>query len=200
MRTRVLTPRATGMPALDAQEDFRRARRAYAAARARRWVTGRRRPSPPATLREIAPVLGGSPRLTVVPLSQIVGTVDRTTHFDACFRPASELVRQRWERVALAQRRGIPLPPIELLQGPDGYYVVDGRHRVSVARALRYPDTDAWVYGPVTASETRASSTPVAATRSAPSSPPQATGRSRRFSNEPSSQGTASRPKPWRFG
>jgi ParB-like chromosome segregation protein Spo0J len=30
----------------------------------------------------------------------------------------------------------------------DGYYVVDGRHRVSVARALRLGDIDAWVTGP----------------------------------------------------
>jgi hypothetical protein len=92
-------------------------------------------------------VLSGRPRLEVVPLSQIVGTVDPTTHFDACFRPATEMVRRRWERIALAQRRGIPLPPVELVQGPRGYYVVDGRHRVSVARALRHADTDAWVYG-----------------------------------------------------
>jgi hypothetical protein len=153
MHIRARIPRATGMPVLDAQADFRRARRAYAVARARRWVAGQRGPSRPATLPDAAPVFGGRPRLTVVPLSQIVGTADPTSHFDACFRPASELVRHRWERVALAQRRGIPLPPIELVQGPDGYYVVDGRHRVSVAHALHHADTDAWVYGPVTASD-----------------------------------------------
>ena len=73
------------------------------------------------------------------------------------------MLRQRWERVALAQRRSIPLPPIELLQGPDGYYVIDGRHGVSVAHALRHNDADAWVYGPVTASEPL--STPHQATR-----------------------------------
>jgi hypothetical protein len=150
MRTRVLTPRATGMPALDAQADFRRARRAFTAARARRWVIGRRSPSRPPTLLKPAPGLGGRPRLEIIPLSQIVGTVDPTSHFDACFHPASEIVRRRWERVALAQRRGIALPPIELVEGPDGYYVVDGRHRVSVARALRLADIDAWVDGPVT--------------------------------------------------
>ena len=149
MRARVLTPRATGMPLLDAQADFSRAHRASVAARARRWVTGRRSPSRPVTLPEAAPVLV-RPRLTIVPLSEIVGTVDPTSDFDACLRPASELVRQRWERVALAQRRGIPLPPVELVQGPGGYYVVDGRHRVSVARALRQADIDAWVYGPIT--------------------------------------------------
>ena len=153
MRTRVLSARATGMPALDAQADFRRARRDHAAGRVRRWVTGGRSSSRPATLPEPAPVLGGRPLLKVVPLSQIIGTVDPTSHFDASFRPASELVRQRWERIALAQRRGIALPPIELVQGSRGYYVVDGRHRVSVARALHHADIDAWVYRAVTAPE-----------------------------------------------
>lgn len=67
------------------------------------------------------------------------------TMFDACFRPASEKVRRRWERVALAHRTGTALPPITVLERPDGYYVVDGRHRVSVARALGHRDIDAWV-------------------------------------------------------
>ena len=162
MRIRVLDPHATGLPALDAQADFRRARRAYAATAARRWMTRRRHPSRPATLSQAAPVLAGPVRLSVVPLSEIVGTVDLTRQFDACFHPASELSRPRWERIALAHRRGIPLPPIELVQGPDGYYVLDGRHRVSVARALGDTDTDAWVRAP-------ASDRHVEATRSAAS-------------------------------
>jgi hypothetical protein len=51
----------------------------------------------------------------------------------------------RWERVALAHRRGLSLPPIAVKQGPDGYYVVDGRHRVSVALATGRREIDAWV-------------------------------------------------------
>jgi ParB-like chromosome segregation protein Spo0J len=54
-------------------------------------------------------------------------------------------VRARWERVALAHRKGIALPPIEVLEREDGYYVVDGRHRVSVARALGHRDIEARV-------------------------------------------------------
>jgi hypothetical protein len=148
MRIRRPTPLATGMPALDAQADFRRARRAYAAARALRWATGRRGLNQPATLPGHAPALAGGPRLEIVPLSQIIGTVDPTSQFDDGFRPASEAVRRRWERVALARRRDIPLPPVELVEGTDGYYVVDGRHRVSVARALGLTDIDAWVFAP----------------------------------------------------
>jgi hypothetical protein len=44
---------STGMPALDARDDFLRARRAQLAARAARWLgRGRRRPNHPRTLPE----------------------------------------------------------------------------------------------------------------------------------------------------
>jgi len=56
-------------------------------------------------------------------------------------------VRHRWERIALAHRRGDALPPVVLRARPDGYYVVDGRHRVSVARALGLSDIDGLVTG-----------------------------------------------------
>lgn len=90
----------------------------------------------------------GPSRLEVVPLGAIVGTLGRTASFDSDFRPASSALRWRWERIALAHRKGEALPPIVLRRQPDGYYIVDGRHRVSVARALRHPDIDAQVTGP----------------------------------------------------
>jgi hypothetical protein len=90
----------------------------------------------------------GPTRLEVVPLHAVVGTVESTVNFDSDFRPASNALRRRWERIALAHRRGEALPPVVLRRQPDGYYVVDGRHRVSVARALRHRDIDAWVSGP----------------------------------------------------
>jgi ParB-like chromosome segregation protein Spo0J len=39
------------------------------------------------------------------------------------------------------------LPPIVVRKRSDGYYVLDGRHRVSVALALGHKDIDAWVTG-----------------------------------------------------
>jgi hypothetical protein len=141
------TIHATGMPALDAQTDFRRARRAHVAARIARWVTRRGLCSCPLALSDTHATRSGTERLTVVPLGSIVGTVEPTPHFDARFRPASEVVRRRWERIALAHRRGEALPPVILRAGPEGYYVVDGRHRVSVARALGHRDIDGWVIG-----------------------------------------------------
>jgi hypothetical protein len=137
---------ATGNPVLDAQADFRRARRAHAAARIGRWFA-RGRSSRPPTLTEVTANVGGIAHLEVVPLSSIVGTLEPTTQFDAYFRPTSELMRHRWERIALAHRKGDALPPIVLLARPDGYYVVDGRHRVSVARALGQRSIDGFVTG-----------------------------------------------------
>lgn len=143
----LLQNHATGMPALDAEADFRRARRRQIAARIGRWAARRTGSRHPRTLEPSAVRLGGLPRMQVVPLAAIVGTLEPTRHFDARFRPASEVVRRRWERIALAHRRGDALPPIDLVKRPDGYYVLDGRHRVSVARALGHPDIDARVTG-----------------------------------------------------
>ena len=138
---------ATGMPVLDAQGDFRRARRRHALSQISHWVRRQGDRARPRTLADGAVMPGSARRLEVVPIGCIVGTLEPTPHFDARFRPASEMVRRRWERIALAHRRGEPLPPIDLVQRGDGYYVVDGRHRVSVASALGHPDIDAWVTG-----------------------------------------------------
>jgi hypothetical protein len=132
---------STGMPALDARDDFARARRAHLAARTLRWL--RRRPACLRTLPATAP--RGAARAAVIPLSAIVGTVEPSPHFDARFRPVSPHLRARWVRVALAHRTGVSLPPIAVLQGCDGYYVLDGRHRVSVALAAGLREIEAYV-------------------------------------------------------
>ena len=140
-----LAGHSTGMPVIDARDDFLRARRAHLRARATRWLTARRRPGHPRELPESAARSRVAMRLERIALSCIVGTVDPSPHFDERFRPGSEHLRRRWERVALARRRGLALPPIRVLREPDGYYVVDGRHRVSVARAAGDCDIEAWV-------------------------------------------------------
>jgi len=137
---------STGMPTVDAHEAFARARRVQIAARAARWLPGgRSRPRTPRPLGDDGGLPWGAPRLRVIRLAGVVGTLEPTIAFDASFRPASELVRARWERIALAHLKGVALPPISVLQRSDGYYVVDGRHRVSVARALGHADIEAWV-------------------------------------------------------
>lgn len=156
--------RATGMPIIDAQDDFRRARRAHATARVWRRLRGwKRSPDYPRAPSDPSLLPAAGRRLEVVALHSIVGTVDPTMQFDARFRPASERLRGRWERIALAHRTGVALPPIVLLERPDGYYVIDGRHRVSVARTLGHPDIDAWVIGPRQASPEPTATTALAA-------------------------------------
>jgi hypothetical protein len=47
----------------------------------------------------------------------------------------------RAARVAL--RRGVALPPIQVVECCDGYYLLDGRHHVSVALATGWRDIEA---------------------------------------------------------
>ena len=78
-------------------------------------------------------------------LDTIVGTVDSRRDFDRRFRPTSNRVRYRWERLALAQRRGEPIPPIEVYRVGDLHFVNDGHHRVSIAAATGQQVIDAYV-------------------------------------------------------
>lgn len=72
----------------------------------------------------------------LVPLNQIVGTEGRSKDFDKDFFPLQTHSRERWISVAAARRTGIALPLVELVWAWDGYYVRDGHHRISVARAM----------------------------------------------------------------
>lgn len=139
----MLTHGATGLANLDAHDDFLRARRGQIAARV--LATGRHQPRTPRTLSQASALPQGAARLEVIALDAVVGTLEPTITFDARFRPASNMIRARWERIALAHRRGLPLPPIAVQRAPDGFYVSDGRHRVSVARALGHRDIEAYV-------------------------------------------------------
>jgi hypothetical protein len=74
--------------------------------------------------------------LREVALDRIVGSEGRTHDFDADFRPTHTDTQDRWIGIAAARRNGIGLPPVDLIQIGDEYFVRDGNHRVSVARAL----------------------------------------------------------------
>ena len=139
---------STGLPAVDARDDFARARRAHLTARLGRSLRRRRSlRDQPRTLRDgvRARRVVRASGTRVIPLSRIVGTVEPSPHFDTRFRPASDHLRPRWERVALALRKGLALPPVQVVEGNDGYYLVDGRHRVSVALAAGQRDIEAWI-------------------------------------------------------
>jgi hypothetical protein len=69
-----------------------------------------------------------------VPVDRIVGSMDRCDDFDAAFRPLRADSAGRWVSVAHAYDAGRSLPPVQLYQIADAYFVLDGHHRVSVAR------------------------------------------------------------------
>lgn len=80
-----------------------------------------------------------------VPLDRIQGSVDGGAGFDSEFYPLSERTRSRWVRVASAILKGKPLPPVELIEVSGRYFVIDGHHRISVARMLKQSHIDAVV-------------------------------------------------------
>lgn len=71
-----------------------------------------------------------------VPLNQIRGSQGRCHDFDRHFYPLHDHLASRWMRVASAWYLGIALPPIELVQVGAVYFVRDGHHRISVAKAF----------------------------------------------------------------
>jgi len=83
--------------------------------------------------------------LKQVAIDEIRGSEGRTEDFDDQFHPPTDRMRQRWQSVASAVAAGIGLPPVELIQVGNCYYVRDGHHRVSVTRALREQEIEARV-------------------------------------------------------
>jgi len=69
-----------------------------------------------------------------VAIDKILGSVDRYRDFDRAFLPKQDFMAERWQKVSRAWYQDLSLPPILLYKVGDVYFVVDGHHRVSVAR------------------------------------------------------------------
>src|SRR3954463_5055413 len=139
---------STGNTHMDAQRAFdkasRAARRHSLATRLRRGCLEcsrlaihdprRRRPARDSGVREI-------------PLEKINFTIEpsRAAQFDRWFRPRARMTRGRWERLWIAEQRGEIIPPISVIKIGCEYAVLDGHHRVSVARARGAVTIDAVV-------------------------------------------------------
>jgi hypothetical protein len=121
----------TGLVQQDVRDDFDRARRRAVRAKMAGWLLGR--PASRnrlAVLGEVASARGaGGPgrrleyeragRLgpageAMVPISEIVGTVEPTRYSDRQFRPTSDDVRARFQRIAAEVRSGRGMDPVEL--------------------------------------------------------------------------------------
>ena len=140
----------TGFPRADVENDFLRARRRQFLATLAHRLRGK--PGDGNRLMVLDDVVGplgwrGQRQLGLqtIQLDTIVGTAGPRRDFDRRFRPTSTRVRDRWERLALAQRRGEAIPPIEVYRVGCAHFVADGHHRVSVAAATRQPLIDAYV-------------------------------------------------------
>lgn len=88
-------------------------------------------------VRQTLRLQGGVERgLQEIPLNAIVGSVGRYTDFTRDFLPRKEIKPERWARVMVAANGMVGLPPIEVYQIGNTYFVIDGNHRVSVARQM----------------------------------------------------------------
>jgi len=84
-------------------------------------------------------------KIIAVAIEKIVGSESRVHDFDKHFRPLVNHTRDRWVSIAIARHQGINLPPVELIQVGDKYFVRDGHHRVSVAKTFGQATIEAQV-------------------------------------------------------
>src|SRR5437868_9390411 len=139
-----------GVERIRAIQDFDAARARAFRRSLRTVLTGRAQ-----RLRSIEPVLRAaglegrsSGGVQEIPVDRIVGSVApdaKTTDFAPGFLPVNRRMRDRWTRVYQAMVEGDELPPIDVYKVDDNYYVIDGHHRVSVARSLGRPTINARV-------------------------------------------------------
>lgn len=78
-----------------------------------------------------------------IPVARVVGTAGRSRDFDRDFLPRNERTRERWRKVEQIFPRG-DFPPIVAYEVDGRYFVVDGHHRVAVAkqRGIEYVDAE----------------------------------------------------------
>ncbi len=130
-----------------AMNDFKRARGRAALRKALARLGGSRADD---LLRfdDVRRMLGGVSQLPrglhEIPLDAIVGSVGRYEDFNRQFLPRQASQGSRWARVRMAVE-GQGLPPIEVYKIGEIYFVMDGHHRVSVAREVGAKTIEAFV-------------------------------------------------------
>jgi hypothetical protein len=127
----------TGLVQADAGDCFDRARRHALWTKLAGWLVGQSSSRDRLLVLGDATIITGTQQRDVaVPIDQIVGTAEPTKCFDRHFRPTSQLPRARFERIAADIYCGRGMDAVDLYQCGDKYYVLDGHHRIAVARAL----------------------------------------------------------------
>jgi nucleotide-binding universal stress UspA family protein len=131
----------------DALEDFQSARRRAALEEAIARLGGKT--SRMLQYDEVRKRLGGiesaKRQLKEIPLDSIVGTVGRYHDFNRKLLPLNQNDGDRWARVRKAMEDPLGLPPIEVYQVGEAYFILDGHHRASVAREFGASHIQAYV-------------------------------------------------------
>jgi nucleotide-binding universal stress UspA family protein len=130
-----------------AVQDFRRARRKAAMTKIMAYLQGETTELLSyEDVRKKLKVTGASNRgVQEIPLDAIVGSVGRYADFTRQFLPKRDSDETRWARVQTVMTGMLGLPPIEVYQIGDAYFVLDGNHRVSVARQMGATHIEAYV-------------------------------------------------------
>lgn len=119
-------------------QDFRRARSQADLQQVVAGLTGR--PADLLSYEEVRQKLKakkvGERKLKQIPLDAIVGSVGRYQDFTRTFLPRQDADEGRWTRVRESMLGPRGMRPIEVYQIGEVYFVLDGNHRVSVARRL----------------------------------------------------------------
>lgn len=109
-------------------------------------VVRRRDPRPLLPLDEVSKRLRAFEQSYVgirpIPVSKIVGTVSRIDDFDRDFLPKRTKIQERWRKVERSFPEG-DFPPIVVYEIDGSYFVVDGHHRVAIAKQLGVENIDA---------------------------------------------------------
>jgi nucleotide-binding universal stress UspA family protein len=128
--------------------DFQSARQKAAVQEVLAWITGRS--TQLLSYEDVAEKLrlrGRAERgVRQIPIDAIVGSVGRYTDFTRTFLPRRANDRERWAGVKTAfLEESAGLPPIEVYKVGEAYFVIDGNHRVSIAKQEKFISIEARV-------------------------------------------------------
>jgi nucleotide-binding universal stress UspA family protein len=101
-------------------------------------------------------VQGRSGMRREIPLDAIIGSVGRYSDFNRDFLPLAEHDKERWSGVKVAMETKSGIPPIDVYQVGEVYFVIDGNHRVSIAKTRG----DTHIMASITEIKTRVGLTP----------------------------------------
>lgn len=132
---------------LDALEDFRRARRRARLEMVASWLSGKSSEmlQYAEVKRSVQLTESAAVHLEDIPLLAIVGSVSREADFSRQLLPLNESDNIRWAKVKQAFDSQEGVPPIEVFQVGETYFILDGHHRASVARQIGATHIQAYV-------------------------------------------------------